>query len=671
MVTAAASGPEGSSNASLEARTTAKRAGVLLLMVLPGALTIYLAFSSGGFFPVPTAVACLVLSSAIAIRIATAAEPFADLTRSALIVGGALLLLAGWTLASSLWSESPGRSFVEFDRALLYAQAFVLFALLPRDTTLVRWGVRSVAAGMVVVCAAAFASRTLPEIVVTSPGLANDRLSYPLSYWNGLGLFAGIATLLLVYLTTSDREPLWVRSLAAAATPLTAATALLTFSRGGLAAAAIAIAAYVAVAWQRRLLTGLLIVIPTTGFALVRTYQADLLATVDPTTDAALGQGRDLAAAIGIAMSVALVGRAALGAADRLLDRISLGPQTRRRLVSGVAGVAIVATVSTAVMTDAIGRATDLYDDFVADDIQHSGQVRDRLTQAGNDGRLGQWDVALSAFAADPLTGGGAGTYEFMWFRDRPAPSEVVDAHSLYVEVLGELGLIGLLLVVIVVGGTLISIALGVRSRDRALYAAVAAAFGAWALHAGFDWDWELSATSLWAFCLAGLAVTGRPLRPARMPAWSRPASCAAVVALCVVPLLVIGSETRLATAEAAFLDGDCEVAERAARSSRAFLPVRAEPHYIIGYCEAETGDTEQATRTLARTVALEPQNWRSHYALAIALALDGVDPRAQSAAALRLNPFSELTRTASAAFRGAGPRQRPRIARGLQLPLR
>jgi glucose dehydrogenase len=46
--------------------------------------------------------------------------------------------------------------------------------------------------------------------------------------------------------------------------------------------------------------------------------------------------------------------------------------------------------------------------------------------------------------------------------------------------------------------------------RDRPTVAAVLAATTAWAVHAGVDWEWQLTAVSVWMFGLAGLALARR-----------------------------------------------------------------------------------------------------------------------------------------------------------------
>ena len=212
------------------------RLGAGLLVVLPAVLTVALAFRSGGYFVgAPTSVAVL-LAGVLAVRALGARAPFAGLGGAVVVPAVALALLGAWTLLSIGWSGAPGRALVELGRVLAYALALVLFGSLARDAGRLRLLVRLTAVALVAVAVCALVTRLLPELWPTSGGLISERLSYPISYWNGLGLVAGFAALLCAGLTTDEREPAAVRVLAAAAVPLVAATLLFTFSRGALAA---------------------------------------------------------------------------------------------------------------------------------------------------------------------------------------------------------------------------------------------------------------------------------------------------------------------------------------------------------------------------------------------------------------------------------------------------
>ena len=95
---------------------TGRWAGAALLL-LPGALTVYLSFNAGGFFPNTPAFVALLLAGVLSLRICSPGS----LSRAHRAAGGGrgrAALLGGWTLLSAIWSDAPGHAVVEFDRAL-------------------------------------------------------------------------------------------------------------------------------------------------------------------------------------------------------------------------------------------------------------------------------------------------------------------------------------------------------------------------------------------------------------------------------------------------------------------------------------------------------------------------------------------------------------------------
>ena len=297
------------------------------------------------------------------------------------------------------------------------------------------------------------------------------------------------------------------------------------------------------------------------------------------------------------------------------------------------------------------------------------GDLRARLTDPANNGRLDHWDVALDAFADAPLEGQGAGTYQNLWARDRPLAFSVRDAHSLYVEVLGELGVVGIALLLVVLGAIVGGLLARARGPNRTLYAAVLAAMVAWLIHAGIDWDWEMPAVTLWIFALGGAALAARSERPspiARPGAVARPIAVLACFAVAVVPGLTLVSDERLQESAAAFERGDCAAAIDAADSSIGALAMRPEPYELRAFCRLRGGRIGAAVKDLERAVDRDPQSWTYHYELAIARGAAGSDPRPEALRALRLNPLDVEAQDAARRFRTANRRAWRRQARAL-----
>lgn len=664
------------------ARTrTARRLGrgpaLAAFVALPGALMLWFGFQAGGFFPSAPALGAVVLALVLLVRATTAERPFAGIGRAAAVAGGALALFAVWTLLSAYWSDAPTRALIEWDRALLYLLVFVLCASLPRSEERLAWMVRGVALSTVVLCSVGLIARTLPGLWGLDVEVARDRLSYPLTYWNAMGLVAALGLVLCVHLASSDREPRWSRPLGAAAVPLLATALYFTFSRGAMVAAALALLAYVVLGRPRGLLTAALAILPAAALALSSSYGAEALAQGIPAGPVALAEGTRVAAIVALCAAGAGALRLLLLPVDDGLARLRLPPRARRPLaVAGILALLVVPAVA-AVALDVPARAAAQYERFSAGDNLTSGDdLRGRLTDAGNNGRVEHWTVALDAFAAEPLHGAGAGTYALLWDRDRTSTFTVIDGHSLYLEVLAELGGVGFGLLAIALGTVLLVMLTRCRGRDRALFAALLGAGAAWALHAGIDWDWEMPAVTLPFFALGGAALAvpssgrrgpaGRP--PRRLTRLLLGVGC---LLLALTPASVWLSQRELADAVTAFKAGDCRRAVDSSLDSVGVLGARPEPFEVLGYCNVRTGDDRLAVRAMDNAVRRDPANWEMHYGSALVRGAVGLDPRPALREAVRLNPRERLLEQAGEILTLENRKMWRRSARALPLTIR
>jgi O-antigen ligase len=663
---------------------TASRAGGNLVQRLrdpaPGlllaGLTIFLGFSSGGYFPGATAIAALVLCAALVLRLTLSERPLAGVSPALVVALALLSAFAVWTLLSAGWSDSSSRGLLEFDRALLYVLALAFFGTLEPSVRRFRWAVGGLAVAAVVVAGSGLVTRLAADVWPIAGNVAAERLSYPVMYWNALGLLAALGALACIALTTSERAPRVARVLAATVTPALLVALLLTFSRAALVLLPIGVVVYAVLARPRGLTAGLLATVPPSAAALVFAYRADLLATSDFDSPAAVAQGHDLALAL-VACMLAAGGLRALlvrmDASGRVVQFSALGGSTRAAATATMLVAALVATIA----FDVPARAERQVDRFFAGDVVDEAGVdtRSRLTDAGNNGRLEHWKLGLEAFERAPLAGHGAGTYQLLWARDQPYHFPVIDAHSLYVEVLAELGVVGLALL----GGALLALLVGAWRRlprnPKHLRAVVIALAAVWLVRAGADWDWETPAVTLWLFALGGMAVAGARRGGDRppMPAPSRLVRVLAalgVLVLAVTPAATAMSQARLDDAVAAFKRGACPSAIDSALGSLDALRLRAEPYTILGYCDIARGETDLALQAMRNAVERDPRNWETHYGLALARAAAGLDPRPQAATALRLNPLEPRARETARLFADDDPQKWKRRALQARLPI-
>ncbi len=89
------------------------------------------------------------------------------------------------------------------------------------------------------------------------------------------------------------------------------------------------------------------------------------------------------------------------------------------------------------------------------------------------------------------------------WLRYRPFNEGAQDAHSLELQTLAELGLVGLAMLAVFLAG----IGLAARTAYRlapGLSAGAIAALVVYLAHSPLDWDWQMPAVTLIALVLAG-----------------------------------------------------------------------------------------------------------------------------------------------------------------------
>jgi len=595
--------------------------GLVAALVVAG-----LGIADGGYFATAWGPATLVFL--VAAALALLVQPRPNLGLRSLAIPALLGLLVLWTLASSAWG-SPSEAVPEAERTLVYFSAALALALVLRRgaTTGLLIGLW---AGSTAVCLYALATRLFPEQLAVFDPIAGYRLSEPVGYWNALGLLAALGALLSFGLA-ARAESLIVRLFAAATVVPLALTCYFTFSRGAWLAMAAGLVVAVLLD-PRRLQLGLTLI--TVGLwpalaVLLASSSGPLTESGSHTLAAAARDGRALAV-VGVGLALFAAGTVALIAG--LEPRTRIAPATHRAgsvvLVAGVVGALLVGTL-------ALGGPSALARSFAADPTANDANLNDRLFTLSGTGRVTQWRVAIDASSEHPVWGLGAGSYERYWLEHRARASPLQDAHSLYLEMLAELGPVGLALVLAVFGFPL---ALAVRHRHRPLVPIAAAVLVAYLAHAGIDWDWELPILTLVALGCAGVIGAEGVERTSQLARWSRIALLAVVVGLMpVVAVATLGNRAQAASADA-FDDRDFDRAAREAETAERLAPWSVEPLVLRGRAQAAAGDHMAARVTFRRAAAREPTRWRAW--LELAAVSNGAQREAALGRARALNPL-------------------------------
>jgi O-Antigen ligase len=451
-----------------------------------------LAFFTGGYFQSTRAWAGLVawLLAAAGAAISPARWPR---SRSCLLALGGLAGLSAWTLASIVWAPVAGSAYGAAQIDLLYLGGLLAAALLLRDRRARSAVEPAAAAGALIVVGYGLSERLLPGVLHFARSVsAQGRLEQPLTYWNAMGELAAIGLVVCVRIAGDRRRERWLRSAAAAATAPLGLGLYVSFSRGALFAAAAGVVALLVLSRRREQLRSALLGIDATVLIAVACSRLHGITNLSGSLATREHQG-----AIAL-LALALIAGVAALVQWWLADGARGGSLRLPRHAGWLAALVICAGFAVAVALGAKEHSG----------VPLSAGAKRLVTFESN--RYDYWRVALRAFAHDPLTGVGAGGWAVWWLRYRPYADAAKDAHSLELQTLAELGLVGLALLLAFLGG----LALAARAAHRIDAAAAAgpvAACVVWAAHSPLDWDWQMPAVTLVAVLLAGatLALAG------------------------------------------------------------------------------------------------------------------------------------------------------------------
>ena len=637
-----------------------------MLTAAIGLLVFLLALDQGGYGLGTRGAAGILIWWSLLVLVAAGIWPRAAVPRAALVTGGLLAAFCVLTGVSALWADSAEGAFLELGRVGIYLGVFAVAVAAAARGGMAAW-TDGLAGGIAAVAVLALADRCFSwhepaELRSFLPG-AEVRLGYPLGYWNALGILLGIGVPLLLRPAVASGRTL-VRGVAAGALPAMGIALFLTSSRGGVIVAAVGALAFVALAGRALLALSALAIGGAATAVAVAVLEARSEFLDGPLESAAaVSQGKSAAPLLLLACVVS-------GVVYALASRALMGRRLRlRRSVLVAAGAVAVLVVSAAVVVaDPGARFEDFKTPPNLQATDRAGFVRDHLLSGEGSGRWQFWSAAVDQFEEHPFAGDGAGSYQAWWLRHGSLAFFVQDAHSLYLETLGELGLLGLALL----AGALVAalVAAGRRLREspddlRPAMAAAIAALVAFAVGAAIDWIWEMTVVGvIGAICLglvtgpAGLAADARPPRARPPRARPRPRRFArvafALVACCVIAVEAIPwmVDRQLRASREALEEGDSAAAETRAFEARALQPWAASPHLQLALVRENHGDLEGARGAIDRALELEPANWQLWLVSARVRASEGEvrQARRDFAQARRLHPRSPLFESDDAA---------------------
>lgn len=332
---------------------------------------------------------------------------------------------------------------------------------------------------------------------------------------------------------------------------------------------------------------------------------------------------------------------------------------TRRGKVVAWTLVALAAIGATVVV--ARGPISQGVDAITSGDTSYTESEGSRFSYGGGLDRTDYWRVALQQLEGNPALGGGAGSFRSDYLLDRDADQSPRNAHSVWLENAGELGIPGLALLV---GGFLFAIGAALRSRRlgpeaAALTTVAMTAFAVWAGQASLDWSWFFGGLTAPMLALLGSAAAPAALSFEILPARIRTLVGVGAVALALLAVPTFISE-RLALNAARDWTEDLDGAYDALDTSANLNPFADVPLLVKANIARQAGDTETALNALEEAQEREPDDWRGYFLAAQVLGPDSPEGREQLEKALALNPDGEELKRLQEKLDDASGRQAP-----------
>jgi UDP-GlcNAc:undecaprenyl-phosphate GlcNAc-1-phosphate transferase len=445
-----------------------------------------------------------------------------------------------WSLISMAWSDNAELAGAQANLWLVYAALLLLLIVLLSAGGRARTVLIAASAGIAIVAAS-----VLVRMLGGDPGSVFDagRIVSPLGYINGEGCVFAIAV--WPALALAERRHPVAAGLGAAAAVCMTGLALMSESRGAaIATFAALIVALAFVPGVRRRLIAMGVVAAGTALAAgpaVRVY------TIGGAAPLPASLVHHAAVAILLAAAGAGIAWLIIVATVDALSADGGHERTLRRLATVVAIAVVLAPLAVvAVRLPSLQRsARAQWHAFVnLSATGSSAQIQTRLFSGSGD-RYDYWRVAWQTFTDDPLAGVGAGNYRQSYYLHRRTAEAIQNPHSIELQTLSELGLIGAVLLAAFVGGIALA---AVRLRRTARHCAEAR--GVLVAAIGTTVVWFVDTSGDWMHLIPGVAA----------------------IALCAVAALLVPSGTGSSPGVPSVAAGPSAAGERPPRRMRMLL---------------------------------------------------------------------------------------------------
>ena len=451
---------------------------------------------------------------------------FADVSAVSWTMVAFLAFLVAVKGLSMLWTLSDDKTIQELLRSSMYLATFVIvLAALSSERQVAPLMDAAILIASIVSGYGLLQKLRPLEYPVAS--IDKVRVDSSLNYANTAGMMLGMGVILVLSRMASLRNPL-LRGLFAALALAFIVTLYLTGSRGGIFSLGFGIVVLFVLTLDRlqMLANLLLILLPTAAIIWAMQSLGGLLKAGVPDKEK-IADG----ATFGVYLISALIAAFVLQAVYAfLMGRYELTTLSRRILGALTIGVAVLVVVTGVLLTvSRYGGPVKVYETLVSNPAQ-TQNVGQRLASLSLGYRIDYWGAGWDAWKQHPLTGTGAGTFQFTWLTERTEDTGVKQVHNLYLEQGTETGIFAFLALVgfcaLLIGYTARAAwRSGLSGERRVLLAGLVAALLVYLVSSGIEWHWYIPPSTLYFFILAAAAakLASRPdwLDPEAGPATS------------------------------------------------------------------------------------------------------------------------------------------------------
>ena len=450
-----------------------------------------------------------------------------DLPSVGILLVGLMAALVAVKGLSMVWTISETETIKETLRSSMYLATF-LMALAALTSGRQVGSLFDASVVMIAAVAGYGLLQKISPIAYPVRSLDGVRMDSTLGYANTTAVILGMGVVLALARMSTLRSFV-LRGLYAAVTLAFYIALYLTVSRGGIGSLGIGlIILFVVTSGRLRMLADLILLALPGAWLWWQMQSLPGLLGTGVSRQQKIADGTLFRNDLIVALLVAFVLQAAY---TLLINRYEPSPVLGRRLgILVVAGGVLAMSVGAFVVIDRYGGPGQAYSTLLGS-ANETGNAGQRLASLDISSRGDYWRVAWAAWKERPLTGTGAGTFQYTWLEGRPDLKGVKQVHNVYLEQGTETGLFAFLallsFVAVLVGYTGRAVwRSGPQGERRLLLAGLGSALMVYLVSSAFEWHWYLPASTLFFFILAAVAVkfaSREDWGAAEVPAGSEP----------------------------------------------------------------------------------------------------------------------------------------------------